>query len=86
MQRGLCPCASSTQEDREPSYFHGLSPKPLMHACRYNLTSFQSGLVVSSSLGGALVGSMGAFLFGDKLGRRKELLLASSLYGALRVY
>lgn len=52
-----------------------------MRTCRYDLTSFQSGLVVSSSLGGALVGSMGAFLFGDKLGRRKELLLASTLYG-----
>ena len=55
----------------------------VLFACRYDLTSFQSGLVVSSSLGGALVGSMGAFLFGDKLGRRKELLLAASLYGAL---
>ena len=49
---------------------------------RYDLTSFQSGLVVSSSLGGALVGSVGAFVFGDKLGRRKELLLAATLYGA----
>ena len=48
---------------------------------RYQLTPFQSGLVVSSSLAGALAGSVGAFLFGDRLGRRKELLLASVLYG-----
>eukprot|EP00803_Ostreobium_quekettii_P009160 evm.model.scf_959.3 EVM.evm.TU.scf_959.3 scf_959:19951-27131(-) len=47
----------------------------------YDLTPFQSGLFVSLSLLGALLGSVGAFLFGDKLGRKKELLLASGLYG-----
>jgi sugar porter (SP) family MFS transporter len=53
----------------------------------YNLSSFQSGLVVSLSLGGALLGSGGALIYGDSLGRRKELLLASVLYtiGALSV-
>lgn len=50
---------------------------------RYNLSSFQSGTVVSSSLLGALAGSAGAFAFGDKLGRRGELLLASVLYGMM---
>jgi hypothetical protein len=38
--------------------------------------------VVSSSLLGALAGSGGAFAFGDRLGRRGELLLAAVLYGA----
>jgi sugar porter (SP) family MFS transporter len=53
----------------------------------YALSSFQSGLVVSLSLGGALLGSGGALIYGDSLGRRKELLLASVLYtiGALSV-
>jgi sugar porter (SP) family MFS transporter len=48
----------------------------------YNLSAFQSGTVVSSSLLGALAGSGGAFAFGDRLGRRGELLLAAVLYGA----
>lgn len=52
-----------------------------MLTCRYNLDSFQSGLVVSSSLLGALGGSTAAFWVGDKLGRRGELLLGSVLYG-----
>ena len=51
-------------------------------ASRYNLSAFQSGTVVSSSLLGALAGSGGAFAFGDRLGRRGELLLAAVLYGA----
>jgi sugar porter (SP) family MFS transporter len=53
----------------------------------YTLSSFQSGLVVSLSLAGALLGSGGALIYGDSLGRRKELLLASVLYtiGALSV-
>ena len=51
--------------------------------CRYNLDSFQSGLVVSSSLFGALAGSSAAFVVGDKLGRRRELMLAAVLYGEL---
>ena len=49
---------------------------------RFDLDSVQSGLVVSSSLLGALAGSAGAFVFGDRLGRKRELLLASVLYGA----
>lgn len=53
----------------------------------YTLSSFQSGLVVSLSLAGALAGSVGALLWGDALGRRRELLIASTLYtaGALGV-
>jgi MFS family permease len=51
--------------------------------CRYSLSAFQSGLVVSMSLAGALLGSGVALLYGDKLGRRKELLLAAGLYGEL---
>lgn len=87
----------------------------------YSLSAFQSGLVVSLSLAGALLGSGGpaawrhtcfsaalccflrctavvlpalriltgcfaiiagaALLYGDKLGRRRELLAASALYG-----
>ena len=49
--------------------------------CRYSLSPFLSGLVVSSSLFGALAGSVGAFIIGDKLGRRRELMLAACLYG-----
>ena len=52
---------------------------------RYELSAFQNGLIVSSSLLGALLGSVGAFFVGEKLGRRKELLLASGLYGGLTV-
>ncbi|KAI3424105.1 hypothetical protein D9Q98_009466 [Chlorella vulgaris] len=47
----------------------------------YGLSAFQSGLVVSLSLAGALLGSGAALLYGDKLGRRNELLGASLLYG-----
>lgn len=47
----------------------------------YSLSAFQSGLVVSLSLFGALLGSGAALLYGDKLGRRRELLGASALYG-----
>lgn len=36
---------------------------------------------MSSSLLGALMGSIGAFFVGDKLGRKKELFLAAGLYG-----
>ena len=36
---------------------------------------------MSLSLFGALLGSVGAFFVGDKLGRKKELLLAAGLYG-----
>lgn len=52
------------------------------HVCsyRYQLSSFQSGLVVSLSLFGALAGSAAAFVVGDPIGRRKELLLAATLY------
>ena len=61
-------------------------PCCLMHSLgsrRHDLSSFQSGLVVSSSLLGALGGSAAAFWVGDKLGRKRELLLASVLYGEL---
>lgn len=47
----------------------------------YGLSAAQQGLVVSLSLAGALLGSGAALLYGDKLGRQKELLLASGLYG-----
>jgi sugar porter (SP) family MFS transporter len=51
----------------------------------YNLTALQTGLVVSGSLYGALLGSIVAFNVADALGRRKELMLAAFLYivGAL---
>ncbi|KAK3153417.1 hypothetical protein QOZ80_2BG0172300 [Eleusine coracana subsp. coracana] len=51
----------------------------------YNLSSVQTGLVVSGSLYGALIGSILAFTIADLLGRRKELILASISYliGAL---
>ena len=52
-----------------------------MCQCRFSLSPFKSGLVVSSSLFGALAGSVGAFFLGDKLGRRRELMLAACLYG-----
>jgi len=47
----------------------------------YSLTPFQQGLVVSLSLAGALVASAAAALkLGDKLGAKKELMLASLFY------
>ena len=38
--------------------------------------------MVSTSLGGALLGSIAALLWGDALGRRRELLWAAAAYGA----
>ena len=61
--------------------FSMLLPGLLCMACRYQLSAFQSGLVVSTSLFGALAGSAAAFVVGDKLGRKRELLLAATLYG-----
>ncbi|RCV43587.1 hypothetical protein SETIT_9G306000v2 [Setaria italica] len=51
----------------------------------YNLSSVQTGLVVSGSLYGALIGSILAYTIADFLGRRKELILSSISYliGAL---
>lgn len=46
----------------------------------YSLSSIQTGLVVSGSLYGALLGSILAFNIADSLGRRKELVLAALLY------
>ncbi|KAH7429178.1 hypothetical protein KP509_09G033900 [Ceratopteris richardii] len=46
----------------------------------YSLTPFQTGIVVSGSLYGALIGSILAFKISDGLGRRKELLVAAALY------
>ncbi|AQK66254.1 D-xylose-proton symporter-like 1 [Zea mays] len=46
----------------------------------YNLSSVQTGLVVSGSLYGALIGSVLAYTIADFLGRRKELILASISY------
>ena len=48
---------------------------------RYDLSSFQEGLVVSSALLGGMVGSIFTATLGSKLGRKAELLLASVLYG-----
>ena len=51
----------------------------------YDLTSLQTGLVVSGSLYGALLGSILAFNIADVLGRRRELMTGASMYlvGAL---
>lgn len=46
----------------------------------YNLSSIQTGLVVSGSLYGALCGSLLAFNVEDFLGRRRELIIAAVLY------
>ncbi|KAG0622798.1 hypothetical protein M758_3G124200 [Ceratodon purpureus] len=46
----------------------------------YSLSAIQTGLVVSGSLYGALLGSILAFNIADFLGRRKELVLAAGLY------
>lgn len=46
------------------------------------LSAFSRGLVVSGSLIGALLSSICAVAFGDGIGRRRELLLASALYVA----
>lgn len=71
LARSISKCAPLTTDPVWPSE---CSP------CRYNLDSFQSGLVVSLSLFGALAGSAAAFVVGDPLGRKKELLLAALLY------
>lgn len=51
----------------------------------YDLTSLETGLVVSGSLYGALLGSFLAFKIADYMGRRKELMTAAMMYisGAL---
>ncbi|KAL0321675.1 UNVERIFIED_CONTAM: D-xylose-proton symporter-like 2 [Sesamum calycinum] len=51
----------------------------------YNLSSVEVGLITSGSLYGALIGSILAFNVADFLGRRRELILSSSMYliGAL---
>uniref|UniRef100_M8B887 D-xylose-proton symporter-like protein 2 n=1 Tax=Aegilops tauschii TaxID=37682 RepID=M8B887_AEGTA len=51
----------------------------------YDLSSVQTGLVVSGSLYGALIGSATAFTIADFLGRRRELVVSSIMYliGAL---
>ncbi|KAF7822300.1 D-xylose-proton symporter-like 2 [Senna tora] len=46
----------------------------------YNLTSVEIGLITSGSLYGALIGSLLAFNVADILGRKRELILAASLY------
>ncbi|CAI7861503.1 unnamed protein product, partial [Closterium sp. NIES-53] len=48
----------------------------------FDLSSTAVGLVVSGSLGGALLGCLLAFRIADPLGRRRELLLASALFFA----
>jgi len=54
----------------------------------YDLSTSSQGLVVSLSLFGALAGSALALVFGDSMGRRKELILGGALYcaGAGLVY
>lgn len=46
----------------------------------YDLSTTETGLVVSLSLAGALLGSGIALVVGDSLGRRKELILGGVLY------
>lgn len=46
----------------------------------YALDPIAQGAVVSCSLFGALGGSLGALVYGDRLGRRRELLLAAGCY------
>lgn len=46
----------------------------------YNLTSLETGLVVSGSLYGALLGSILAFNIADVLGRRREIMAAAIAY------
>ncbi|KAK1396802.1 D-xylose-proton symporter-like 3, chloroplastic [Heracleum sosnowskyi] len=55
------------------------SPK-LSGTTWFNLKPFQIGLIVSSSLYGALLGSILIYPIADLIGRRKELLLASTFY------
>lgn len=47
----------------------------------HGMSTLRSGMVVSSSLLGALLGSLAALLWGQALGRRKELLMAAWFYG-----
>eukprot|EP01024_Parvocaulis_polyphysoides_P064047 TRINITY_DN7429_c0_g1_i3.p1 TRINITY_DN7429_c0_g1~~TRINITY_DN7429_c0_g1_i3.p1 ORF type:complete len:543 (-),score=68.63 TRINITY_DN7429_c0_g1_i3:313-1941(-) len=52
----------------------------------FSLSPIEEGLVVSMSLAGALIGSILTLFVGDKLGRRRELLLASLFYGTAAVF
>ena len=61
-----------------------LTTPPTPFADWYALSAVQSGLVVSLSLAGALLGSGVALLYGDQLGRKRELLAAAALYGERR--
>ncbi|KAL6967580.1 hypothetical protein U1Q18_033388 [Sarracenia purpurea var. burkii] len=57
-----------------------LSPE-LSGTTWFNLSAVQLGLVVSGSLYGALLGSLLVYPIADFLGRRRELMIASVLYG-----
>ena len=48
----------------------------------FALDPIAQGAVVSCSLFGALAGSLGALVYGDRLGRRRELLIAAGCYCA----
>uniref|UniRef100_A0A7N0VAC2 Major facilitator superfamily (MFS) profile domain-containing protein n=1 Tax=Kalanchoe fedtschenkoi TaxID=63787 RepID=A0A7N0VAC2_KALFE len=71
---GATSCATITIESSE---YSGTS--------WYDLSAIDVGLITSGSLYGALIGSVIAFNVADFLGRRRELIVASSLYliGAL---
>lgn len=77
------------QMDHDQLYVRHMQTRSDADVCllciRYDLNSFQSGFVVSSSLLGALAGSAAAFVVGDKLGRKREILLGAVLYGACQL-
>lgn len=76
------PGAAPPTAVHAPCLTHPRPAAPALHH-RYQLTSFQSGLVVSMSLLGALAGSVAALAAGNRLGRKVELMTAAALYGEL---
>ena len=57
--------------------------KPCVSCIRGQLSVLASGVVTSSSLFGALLGSIATFLLKDRIGRRSEMFISASAYGAL---
>jgi hypothetical protein len=86
-QSGLLVGAESRACSRQSSK-HAGTPQTCLHeaqckpqSCSYLLTATVLLLQVGASLAGALTGSLGTLLAGNRIGRRTELLAAALLYG-----
>ncbi|KAK3042773.1 hypothetical protein RJ639_001046 [Escallonia herrerae] len=77
--------ASGASDPERQSLFSLGKSESLSGVTWYDLSSVEVGLITSGSLYGALIGSVLAFNIADYLGRRRELIVAATLYlvGAL---